>query len=392
MSQKEAGRVEASTDKIVASQPGQLDMALGWLNNHAWPLAGIILLTSVAHLRNYLEIERLPISMTSPALLSAIPVVFGQAALFVGVLTAFFLLPTVLLLTKIKPNGKSLIEAMYPEGQVDPAGTAAKKRDLTKAQRRKSASYRRSLGLRWVAGFVLYGLPLGLSGFIPIEIINQHPVLSSIFGIVALLAFTLAFVLLVTKIPLSLEAWKETSSDFLTICSASAFVQLVLMTYLVDASATVAGRYIDSMWIFLPILIGVLTILAFIQLFCAVIAHHLRSHQRASVVVLQIGIMLVMLSSLATAPSANAVRLILQVNGPDGRPCAVLEKKGGTSGRASDNAASDAPFQIPVRVLLEADGTYYVRKMVAADENVDLIPKDEVQRISACPPGSLPTE
>lgn len=384
MSWKDAKRVEGPAGKADTSQPGQLDVALRWLNDHAWPLAGIILLISMAHLRNYLVVERLPISLASPALLSAIPVVFGLAALFVGVLTALFLLPTVLLLTKVRENGKSLIEAMFPEPSPDQARVVAGERDLTKAQWRELGASRRNLVGRWVAGFVFYGLPLGISGFIPIDFIRENPLLSSIIGIVALVAFIVLFVRLVTKIPLSWAAWKETTPDFLAICSASAFVQFFLMTYLVDASAAVAGRYIDSMWRFLPILIVVLVVLAVIQLLCATIVHQLRTHQRASVVALQIGIALVALSSLATDQSANAVRLALQVEGPDGRPCAVLE----STGDKAKNPGNQGLFNVPVKVLIEADGTYYVRRAGAPGGGVDLIPRDEVQHIGVCPQGA----
>lgn len=382
--------VEGTESERSAEEPnrtprGQLDAGLKWLNDHAWPLAGVILVISQLHLHNYLTVEGIPISIASSALLTAIPAVFGKTALIVGVLTLLFLLPTVLLLAEVREGGSSLIDAMRPEVRPKGAAAGTERLQSSKQSRRVISKKGRGLAVRWIIGFVFYGLPLGASGFlVPVDFIDKHPWISSVVGLVVLMFFIIVFVWIVTRIPLSMSAWRALSPDFLAICGATAFVQFFLMTYVVDTSARVAGQYMDSKWLFLLALIVVLMVLAGMQLVGAIAVHQLRVHSQPSVVVIQVGIALVAFSSLAVEPSAAAVASMLKVKAPDGKDCVVLVKK---SDAAMPNAEeqADGLKSRPVRILLEADGTYYARTFDARDREVILIAKGDVAKVSVCP-------
>lgn len=363
----------------------QLNSVLSWLNDHAWPLAGVILMISLLHVHNYLSVEGIPISLASSAILSAIPVVFAKAALFVSALTALFLLPTVLLLTKVEKGGKNLLERMLEAFRPKDQQSGNIAQNPAEKSEAVVVSEARCLIVRWVVGFVLYGLPLGAAGFIKIEWVQEHPYISRILGLLILLSLMAVFVRIVAG--MKLRMLKAVSPDFIAVCAASAFAQFILITYLVDGSASVAGQYIESIGLFLVILLVVLPGLAILQLIGAGVLHYLRGHSQPLLLALQLGIVLTGVCSLFPGPSARVVASTLQIKAPDGKPCAIFVRKTEpTSADAAMVTQQSGSTKIdPVTILLEADGTYYVRAFDGRDKVVDLVPKGDVKQISSCP-------
>jgi hypothetical protein len=54
----------------------QLSQGLLWLNERAWPLGGSILLIAGIYLFQYIQVEKIPLSITSSAVVAALPAMF----------------------------------------------------------------------------------------------------------------------------------------------------------------------------------------------------------------------------------------------------------------------------------------------------------------------------
>ncbi|HIZ49675.1 MAG TPA: hypothetical protein IAA18_01190 [Candidatus Pseudomonas excrementavium] len=70
-----------------------------WLNERAWPLGGGIFFISVLYLHNYIQTEQIPLSITSTAVITALPTIFAILIFVIAVLSAVILLPTAMLFT-----------------------------------------------------------------------------------------------------------------------------------------------------------------------------------------------------------------------------------------------------------------------------------------------------
>src|SRR5690606_27110037 len=108
----------------------QLTEGLAWLNNRAWPLAAGTLFTSALYLHNYIIEEKVPLSLTSPTIITALPILFAVQVFIIALLVALVLMPTAILLTPTHVAGHKLIEEMGLENLNDKNRKPARRRLL----------------------------------------------------------------------------------------------------------------------------------------------------------------------------------------------------------------------------------------------------------------------
>jgi uncharacterized membrane protein len=69
----------------------QVSEGLSWLNNRAWPLTGILLFISVMYLYGFIMQKNVPLSITSPAIITALPVLLVVSIMIIIFLAGFSL-------------------------------------------------------------------------------------------------------------------------------------------------------------------------------------------------------------------------------------------------------------------------------------------------------------
>jgi len=110
----------------------EISDSLEWMHNRAWPLGGGAFLLAVLYLYQYIATEQLPLSIASPAMLTALPALLGFVVALVALIIAMILLPTYVLFMPVAKGAPSFVALMHSRA---------------KAQRVK---WRRSLSKRWM--------------------------------------------------------------------------------------------------------------------------------------------------------------------------------------------------------------------------------------------------
>lgn len=145
----ERGLNEAAEQRTAPAERATVDWgyecsaALRWANERAWLLGDIGLFTSAVYLHNYITVENVPLSITSASAITALPTVFALVLFLVAVVTALFLIPTVVFFAPISKGVK-------PIASLIPSDKASDKRLWLR------------FSLRWIAGSLVSGVLIWL--------------------------------------------------------------------------------------------------------------------------------------------------------------------------------------------------------------------------------------
>ncbi|WP_337244106.1 hypothetical protein [Luteimonas sp. gir] len=128
-----------------------LGPTLEWLHKRAWPIGGIGLVATLVCLLHYARQERIPLDLTSPSVITAVPVLFALIVLASALLSLIFLTPSWLLSWSLYVGDPPLGESLKP---LDANPKAAK----------KMLAARRRLGFGWIGTSIAQALTLLLVG------------------------------------------------------------------------------------------------------------------------------------------------------------------------------------------------------------------------------------
>jgi len=90
---REAKRVDSSD---VGYFKGEAKEILNWLSRHKWAATGILLITSTLYLCNFVYVEKIPLSITSPSVIAAIPVISVYVAILIFLFAVVLFVPLII--------------------------------------------------------------------------------------------------------------------------------------------------------------------------------------------------------------------------------------------------------------------------------------------------------
>lgn len=344
----------------------EISSGLVWLNDRAWPLAGAILFIATLYLHDYIHDEKVPLSITSSSVVTALPMLFGLMVFAIMIVTGLVIVPTAILFTPITKQGKSLMDQFEAISSTESGGV-------------------RSRGffiVRWLLGLLAFSLLLLAISFLPEE-------WEQWIGVGALIAVPLSalgFIYLILWGQLKGTSFWRSSGDFQYACWFSAVLQLVVMVFLVSVAAKKASGYVETRWGLLPILVGALFVLGTVQLAGARVVYKVRNHARPLTTAVQIATGLVVLVGLFPPAGAKLAGYAMQSTASGGHSCVVLKwvpEPAASTKSLNDPDASEQSQEL--RILAEADGDYIVRSFGVTTEEVDFVPRSSVAGMDKCP-------
>jgi hypothetical protein len=354
-------RIEAQPTQSPPDRYVQLSSSLLWLNERAWPLSIGILLTAGLYLYQYIQEENIPLSITSSAVITALPVMSAILVFIISVLTAFVLLPIFVLFQRLNPGGQRLSDE-FSFGHRD---AAAGRRHL------------RMLG-RWAGGLMILGTYCAV--LIAASSYVQAHWLSTSAAVVGAALTIAAYYWLMTR-----GVQGPISSEFRFACVMSAFVQVGVILNVTLVAITFASQYVNHIgWLF-PLMLAELLFVWLIQLLGALFVLKMRGHQNP-VALLAIAVMAVVVGLGLNPPSgAKLGGFAFQMSASGARHCTVMSFTPDTKGLEAIADPGRPGFSRPLRVIAEADATYFVRPWKTDSKVVQFVPRASLTGIDACP-------
>lgn len=97
----------------------EISKGLEWLADRGWPLTGILFFISMLYLYQFITQNRVPLSITSPSVITALPVLFGFLAFLIFTLAGFFFSPAMVLFTAVDKEGNVRLVDVLPKNKID---------------------------------------------------------------------------------------------------------------------------------------------------------------------------------------------------------------------------------------------------------------------------------
>lgn len=367
---------------------GQASDGLRWLDERAWPLAGLALFVPLLYLHNFIHEEQVPLSITSPAIITALPAMFAFLVLFIGVLALFLVSPTMMLFTPVRTDRKDRLVDLLPRQHIDADGRP---------------HIHHGVIIAWFAMLAIIGIGPGALIAAPENLFDEHShwLLLGVLLLIALSAC--AFILIVIRSrPLDLKL-KEISWGFRATVVLALLPQALLMSYVMSLSARIAHDEGGSYPVFAVCVLAGATILGILQLAGARIVASVTRPGRSLATAAVAGFVSVALLGLYPPTGAHLAGAVLQATASGARPCAVLSWTTESPPAVRPLHGIDGAGKIigdksvPLRILTEADGYYLVRKRAenAGNKAVHFVPRPLVGAMESCPKqagtGAAPT-
>lgn len=348
----------------------QISQGLIWLNERAWPLAGFVVFVPVLYLFNFIQEEKIPLSITSSSVITALPVLFALILLCIALLVGLLLTPTIMLFTPLeKKNKDRLIDLLVNA---------------------KKSRWKRS-PFPWMI--------IGAWLFVPITLVFIVAFISILFEATDDSPHWLMQLLLLASIPVSaliFVTWvlkgtgrnirfRNISSDFFISVLIGIVPQFLITTYVISISIRIAQSSDYQLAVIAAgVLIGIL-VMCPIQLFGATVVASVNKPDRSFGSALSIGCIFVVLLGLYPPSASLLTGAVFQLTSSGGRPCAVLSLHS-TDSIEKNIIDHQYPMQSkPLHILIEVDGYFWVRPKISLNKDVYFISHENVSRISECP-------
>jgi len=340
----------------------QLSQGLLWLNERAWPLGGSVLLIAGIYLFQYIQVEKIPLSITSSAVVAALPAMFAMLVFVIAMLGALIVMPAFILFHRLNDAGERLSDHLsFDRG----------KSALTPLHRR--------LILHWLYGVLLLGLFVWLIGALASYGYNSG---GWILGQVVLgIATLLGHAWIITRV------WKtRVSLDFWLACVMSALIQWVAILNVTVVVARSVSEYVEDVWLFIPFMFLELVLLWLIQLGGAYFVVVVRRHEHPVAHSALVAMVVIFVVGLIPQTSAKLAGVTLQLPSSGARNCTVMTWAPSTQLLDAIKDPGNPGSSIRLRLLAEADGMYIVRPWRAEAKAVQFVPRSSVTGIDECAP------
>lgn len=354
--------ITTPSKRISPDRFAQLSRHLLWLNERAWPLSIGVLLMAGVYLYQYIQEEKIPLSVTSSAVITALPVMSALLVFIITMLVAFVLMPIFVLFHRLNDSGRRLSDDFSFDHQ-DPERKAGHLRLLA----------------RWAGGLVILGTFCALLSVIGAEVsANVWWASAAAVGTVLTIACYCWLMTLGVEGPMSM--------DFRVACVMSAFVQVIVILQVTIVVIDIAGQYVNNIGWIVPLMLVELMVVWVVQLLGALLVVKMRSHENPVALIACAVLLLVIGLGLYPPSGAKLGGFAFQVSASGARHCAILNFGPESKGLDGITDPGRPGFSRPLRVIAEADGIYFVRLWKAESKAVQFVPRASLAGIDVCPP------
>ncbi|WP_236708454.1 hypothetical protein [Pseudomonas sp. Root562] len=325
-------------------------------------MGGSILLIAGIYLFQYIQVEKIPLSITSSAVVAALPAMFAMLVFVIAMLGALIVMPAFIIFHRLNDSGERLSDHLsFDQG----------KSGLTPLRRR--------LMLHWLYGVLLLG---GFVWLVGVHASYGHTSGWWMLGMVALGGLTLlGHAWIITRV------WKTSVSlEFWFACVMSALVQWIAILNVTVVVARSVSEYVDDVWLFIPFMFLELVLLWLIQLGGAYFVVVMRRHEHPVAHAALVAMVVIFVLGLIPQTSAKLAGVTLQLPSSGARNCTVMTWAASTQLLEAINDPDNPGSSIRLRLLAEADGMYIVRPWRAEAKAVQFVPRSSVTGIDECAP------
>lgn len=334
---------QAQDAPVQRSFATQASEGLHWLNERAWPLGGCLLFIAALYLHQYIQVEKIPLSITSSAVITALPIMFALLVFVIVALSASILMPIMVLFQRFNAGDARLVDQLDSDLET-----------------------RGPLGLcfAWFAGTLAIGLFYAF-------VIALLPEIDFKVWVGAFVS-TLVFVGFVRwRLPVDQIPDKAPGFEFYIAAGGSALLQLLVLLQITLVVGRLFNDFGNSALVFLPVLAVEVLVLSALQIgVAALVVNRERQKDYFRLFMSSIAVLVVVLGVVPESASKIG-GYALQVSGSGGRICVLLNTEQGPSE--------------PMKILAEADGIYYARPFKSTSKELQLIRRDTVKGFDECP-------
>lgn len=338
---------------------------LRWIQERAWPLGGGIILISVLYLHHYIQVEKVPLNITSPSVLTGyLPVVMAILTFILITPSILVLMPASILLAPINPAGDRLIELWISSEKNSREGIRQRLRFL----------------ILWLFGLLVFSVPFAIV-ILTHNWESFHPVLHKL--LFYLLTITsLIFCMTCMLIMQKKLKWKDISSEFWITGLIGSAAQLVSFLFIFFIAFKFSN---NSYLVLLFILIILIATLAIIQIACAYNLARIKKFSQPIATFGLIGLFLIVIPVFIPPISGKLAGYVLQAIASGGKSCTVLSWPPDTKHIEKPLQDISTPSQSkPLRILAMEDGQYLVRLLDKENTDVYFLPRSYVTGIKTC--------
>jgi len=358
----EIEKLESEAAQPAGNRYRQLSELLYWSNERAWPLGVGVLLTAGLYLYQYIQSEKIPLSITSSAVITALPAMSAILIVVVLAMVLFLLLPTFILFHKLNASGLRLSDDLR-FGKNDPRSTAR----------------HRQVIMRWAGGLLVMGAYCLLVGVAGASLHGSRwwgPTM--LVGAVITIAAYVYFIVRGVGV--------KVSTDFKFACVMSAVSQVVVILAVTSALLRIAGAYVENIWWTVPLVLSELLVLWIIQLLSAMFVMKLLRHENPVGLAAVVTLIIIVLVGLFPPTGARLGGVAFQYSASGARNCTVLHFNVDSKGFDAMIDPSRPGFSRPVRVIAEVDGVYFVRPWKSLSKAVEFVPRATLAGVDGCDP------
>ncbi|MCF5666070.1 MULTISPECIES: hypothetical protein [Pseudomonas fluorescens group] len=357
---------EVTQQKKMDRYADVLSHGLLWLNERAWPLTVGILSVAGLYLYQYIQVEKVPLSILSAAAFTALPAMFAMLVFVIGMMGASILMPTFILFLRLNATGARLSDQL----------------NLSRQSPETTAQHRRLL-MHWAATLVVLAV-FWLSAVYLSANAESGPFQTACW-VVAIAVTVLAYTCIIIRARPANIARSELSVEF-WIASASAGVIQMLIVLMVTVPVSRAfGEYSDSVVLFAPVMLAEMVVLFLIQGLGACLVTCMNDHKNPVALASLTALGLLIVLGLIPVTGAKLGGLPLQASASGGRMCTVMAWSEGAKAPSMLVDAKKPEASIKLRVLADSDGSYSVRPWQAKEKTITFVPHSSVAQLDECP-------
>lgn len=346
----------------------QISDGLTWLNDRAWPLAGFIFFVPVIYLFNFIQTEKIPLSITSSSVMAAMPILFALILLCVALLVGLLLAPTIILFTPVE------------------SGSSKRLIDLLPIPQATSSSWS-PFPLRIIIAWLL--IPFAIVFifiliFCLVDLLDGSRLLLQTLVVLSIPAVALMFVVFTMKTTLKASRLRSVNPGFIGYVLVGVTPQFLILSYILTVCLRLMNSSDHPLMILLLSFFGGILFICVIQLAGATVIASITEPRRSFSAAFSVGCVLVVLLGLYPPSASFITGGVFGATISGGRPCAVLMLNSGDGIAVNLVDASDSKKTIGLRLLMEVDGSLWVRQHQSQNKDVYFIDRTSVSGVREC--------
>ena len=339
----------------------QVSEGLLWLDDRAWSLAGLILFVSALYLNGFILEEKVPLSITSPSVIAALPMLFAFLLLFIGMLVGLLFSPTMIFFSPLNKSNPVRLVDSFSES--------------------KPGKIKLTIFISWLLlPACLLGVTFGIWMLVPKDVGWINGI--AIFFLVPITGFV--FVNIFIRAQSSDLHWRDISPEFWMSLFIGLIPQFFLTVFVIIVSMR-AAQPSESYVIFAFWSAIGLFALCLIQLLGVRIVASTESQPPSLAACFTVGFAFVILLGIYPPAASKLTGAVLKLTASGARTCAVLTWTSNNPDVAEEVNNVDSGSSKPLHILMAIDENYVVRPTEIEGKAVYFVPRSMIAGIDDCP-------